>query len=88
MKNIKKETKRGQHFWASYDRSNKYTLKDVYKNCSYTKELAFNYILRQCNKLDGKGVKILGANCMAFSVGFLTDKGLVVYTKDNIYLIK
>lgn len=45
-------------------------LWEVYGSHSYAKERAFEYCKNLMYKLDGYGMKIIGHNCMTFSVAF------------------
>lgn len=45
-------------------------LSDVYGTYSVAKEHAYNYCLRLCNEFNGWGFRIVGYNCMTFSVQF------------------
>lgn len=56
---------------ANYNRSTDTRLWDVYERPSRYKELAFRECEELMDYLDGFDLKIIGHNCMQFSVGFL-----------------
>lgn len=45
-------------------------LSDVYESYSDAKEYAYNYCRKLCDRFNGRGFKIVGHNCMTFSVQF------------------
>ena len=53
--------------------SNKHYLSDCYNNYSYAKARAYNYCKDLQTKYNGYDFKIIGYNCMSFSVGFYCD---------------
>lgn len=77
--------------YKQYLNSTMYSLEDLYTTYSVFKARAFNYCVDLCNQYNGHTLKILGGNCMAFSVGFICeieDKPAFAYiTKDyNRYI--
>lgn len=70
---IKKLGKQYLGAYNMYNRSNMYNLYDLYNNPSIYKHRAYNYCVELMQKLNGYGLKILGGNCMTFSVGFLFE---------------
>ena len=87
MKTIKSTTQRGENFVNAYNRSNYHTLGQVYKTYSTAKACAERDCTERMNRENGQGFRILGANCMHFSCGWMTDKGLRIETAYNSYLI-
>lgn len=87
MSKIRFESKRGQMMLSAYRRSEAMELRDVYVKCSFNKEQAFERCEEMCKREGGRGLRITGANCHRFSVGWMTDKGLRVETACNSYLI-
>jgi hypothetical protein len=71
---IKKMTKQYLGAYGSYNRSNMYQLEDLYNNASIYKHRAYNYCVNLMQKLNGHDLKIIGGNCMTFSVGFLFEQ--------------
>ena len=70
MLNLVKANKQFRAVYKSYKLSDYYTLNDLYKNASYYKQQAYNYCRDLYRKLNGYDFKIIGGNCMTFSVGF------------------
>lgn len=70
---IKKLGKQYLGAYNMYNRSNMYNLYDLYNNPSCYKHQAYNYCKDLMYKLNGHDLKILGGNCMTFSVGFLFE---------------
>lgn len=66
-------TKNIKSAFYCYEKSTNYTLSDCYANNSYAKERAFNYCISQMIAHNGSGLKIIGYNCMTFSVGFMGE---------------
>lgn len=59
-----------QSIYNQYKNSNYYDLAQCYTNASSNKYHAMNYCRRLCNEYNGYNLKIIGFNCMQFSVGF------------------
>ena len=53
-----------------YTNSTLYRLEDCYNNASCNKYQAMEYCKNLMNKYNGHNLKIIGYNCMQFSVGF------------------
>jgi hypothetical protein len=64
-------TKRQMQIINSYNKSNNYSLDDVYTSYSVFKARAEKDILNEMTSVDGWGYKILGANSCAFSCAYL-----------------
>lgn len=45
-------------------------LSEIYDSHSYTKELAYNYCRKLCDRFNGLGFRIVAHNCQNFSVQF------------------
>lgn len=71
--------------YQQYCRSNLYTLDDCYSSCSIAKRTAMEYCCRLFIEHDGAEMKIIGYNCMTFSVGFM---GIVDGKNAFIYITK
>lgn len=86
MFNLVKANKQFRGAYKSYKWSNMTTLDDLYKNASIYKWRAYNYCIELANKYNGYDFKIIGGNCMSFSVGFKFMENGVEYfgyiTKD------
>lgn len=67
---LTRANKQLKNVYRSYERSDYYTLNDLYKNASYYKQKAYNYCRDLYRQLNGFDFKIIGGNCMTFSVGF------------------
>jgi hypothetical protein len=84
--NLTRANKQFKNVYGSYKRSDYYTLNDLYNNASYYKQKAYNYCRDLYHKLNGHDFKIIGGNCMTFSVGFTFFENGVEYfayiTKD------
>lgn len=63
-------------YWR-YLASSKYSLSDAYKNPSKEKQSAFTFWKNKCASQYGTNFKIIGHNCMMFSLGYeyLADNG-------------
>ena len=73
---IKNKNTQAQRAMASHARATASELRQVYGRYSDAKRRAMDYCKGLCARLDGWDLRILGANSMAFSVGFyFTDKG-------------
>lgn len=59
--------------FSNYFNSNYYRLSDLYSSYSINKERAFGYCMDLFLKYNGYDLKIIGGNCMTFSVGFLGE---------------
>ena len=57
--------------YESYKRSYDYSLDEVYGSYSNAKARAWNYCTDLMREYDGAGIKVIGHNCMTFSVGFI-----------------
>lgn len=92
MKKISAKSKLGQHFVEAYNRSTKCTLKDAYAKPSAAKQTAFRRCRQICEAENGSRLRIINANCQAFTVAFevttaLGATELRVITKRYNYLI-
>ena len=82
-------TKRQQQIIDTYNRSNNYSLNDVYTNYSVFKARAERDILNKMASVGGWGYKILGANSCAFSCAYLRQNAehgqieIVYHTAQN-----
>lgn len=56
--------------YNTYKSSNMTTLNDLYNTYSYAKLRAYNYCRNLYDTLNGYDFRIIGGNCMTFSVGF------------------
>lgn len=70
----KENTKLMKDAWRRYDYSDMYSLDDVYKNCSSNKRKAWKYCEDLCRSYNGRNLKVVGANSMMFSAGFIGEK--------------
>lgn len=70
MKKISAKSKLGQHFVEAYGRSTWHTLKDAYVKPSTAKQAAFERCQRKCEAENGDRLRIISANCQAFTVAF------------------
>lgn len=70
MKKISAKSKLGQHFVEAYNRSKWHTLKDAYAKPSAAKQTAFRHCQQICEAENGDRLRIIGANCQAFTVAF------------------
>lgn len=75
---IKASTQRGQRFIDSYNRSNARELGDVYGRYSSRKQSAYDWCLRAMREEDGEDFRIIGSNCMQFTVAWRVADGLRV----------
>lgn len=92
MKKISAKSKLGQHFVEAYNRSTKLALKDAYAKPSAAKQTAFRRCRQICEAEDGHRLRIIGANCQAFTVAFKVNDffgatRLRVITKCHDYLV-
>ena len=92
MEKLNAKSKLGQHFVEAYRASTWHTLKDVYAKPSAAKQAAFKRCQRQCEAEKGDRLRIIGANCQAFTVAFQVENSfgateLRVITRCNDYLI-
>ena len=88
MKKISAKSNLGQHFVEAYIRSTWHTLKDVYVKPSSAKQAAFERCQQQCEAEKGDRLRIIGANCQAFTVAFITiTHELRVITRCHDYLV-
>ena len=88
MATIKKTTKKGVYFLASYNRSTAYELRDYYGRYSCAKACAENECRDKMRRQSGRGFKILSFNTFGFSCGWLLPDGsLQVETPTNSYNI-
>ncbi|MBO5715280.1 MAG: hypothetical protein J6S23_02660 [Clostridia bacterium] len=71
MTHIKTQNIKRAH--DTYMRSQLYTLNDCYVNHSYAKERAFDYCRTLVSMYNGRQGRIIGANCMTFSYGFIGE---------------
>lgn len=68
-----KLNKQMQNAMRMHKMSNTYSLSQCYNSYSYAKEKAYNYCKELYNTCNGYDFKIIGYNCMSFSVGFYCD---------------
>lgn len=59
--------------FEDWKKSNATELWHVYDRFSYAKENAMDYCKTLVAKFNGYGLKIIGSNCMKFSVGFIGE---------------
>lgn len=86
---INATTKKAQYYIKRYKESLDFTLDHVYRTYSEKKRYAYNAIKNRAD-VDATTLKILGANCDTFTVGyFLADEPntLAIQTASNIFLI-
>lgn len=91
-KKISAKSKLGQHFVEAYERSIWHTLKDVYAKPSAAKQAAFERCQRICEAENGDRLRIISANCQAFTAAFevttaLGAAELRVITRCHDYLV-
>ena len=65
-----------------------YKLADVYGKYSSHKENAFERCKDLCKEKGGWGLCIISHNTFSFTVKFITDEGVYIITKSNIYFIE
>ena len=70
MLKLVKANKQFRGVYKSYKWSDMYDLDDLYINASIYKHRAYNYCRELYSKYNGYDFKIIGGNCMSFSVGF------------------
>lgn len=70
MLNLVRANKQFKGVYKSYKYSDLYDLNDLYNKASIYKWRAYNYCRELFYKLNGYDFKIIGGNCMTFSVGF------------------
>lgn len=70
MKRISAKSKLGQHFVKAYERSEMFTLEDVYTKPSAAKQAAFKRCWHICEAENGRLFKIISATHQAFTVAF------------------
>ena len=92
MEELSVNSKLGQHFIKAYNRSTWHTLKDVYAKPSEAKQEAFRRCQWQYRVENGDRLRIIGANCQAFTVAFMVRTtfgitGLHVITRCHDYFI-
>lgn len=89
IKALCRPTRQATRYIYFYNVSNLYDLSDCYKHYSSAKKIAFDQIKAQCNALRGRSLKIIFANLMTFTTGYLydTDEGtfLRVNTPTRVY---
>ena len=66
--------KRIQGAYERYLDSSSISLYDVYKQPSINKMYAFEYCKTLMNDFDGTDLRVIGANTMQFSAGFVFEK--------------
>ena len=71
----KRDTNNFERFLNVHLTTGPRTLYDCYKEPSEYKEFAYHQCLEQCQKYEGKGFTIVGANLCSFSVGFVVKQG-------------
>ena len=85
-------TAQAREYIRRYNNSTCYSVENAYKNPSPAKCLAEEYIKIRMNKAGAFHYRILGANCMEFSAGYMMgdEKGvyLIVETHYNIYYVE
>ena len=92
MKKISAKSKLGRYFVWAYNRSDKYTLEDVYAKPSDAKQTAFRHCQQICEAENGRRLKVISATCQLFTVAFevttaLGATELHVITKCHDYLV-
>lgn len=92
MEKLSANSKRGQRYINTYNRSTMHTLKDAYAKPSAAKQAAFKRCLQQYNMENGHNLRIISASPWFFTVAFevtttLGATGLRVITKEHDYLI-
>ena len=70
LKLVNMNNKNYSRVYRAYCNSNMTHLRDLYKNYSFNKEKAYYYCRNMFNDLNGYDFRIIGGNCMTFSVGF------------------
>lgn len=88
MKTINANTKKGQQFIHSFERSRKTSIYQRHNNPSTAKTRAEYFCMSEMFKEGGNDFRILGYNTMQFTCGWRTAEGLRVETASNSYLIK
>lgn len=61
---------RARNYYRLLCNSDARDLSDVYKNCSYAKRCAYEYCLKLFEKYHGTNFRLVGHNCMTFTVAF------------------
>lgn len=67
-------TKRMEKAYTSYKMSDKLNLYHAYTSFSKAKADAWEYCKELCEKKNGRGLKVIGANSSFFSAGFTFDE--------------
>ena len=65
--------KRMRNAYESYNRSDAYSLHDVYKSFSDEKAKAWRHCEELCDKNGGYSLKVISANTFMFTAGFCVD---------------
>jgi hypothetical protein len=76
LKLVNMNNKKYSGVYRAYCNSDMTNLYDLYKQPSNYKHIAYRYCRKMFDDLNGYDFRIIGGNCMAFSVGFK-------YKKDN-----
>ncbi len=85
---LAEDTKAGQSIIAMASKYEGTELCHVYKYWSEAKEQAFNEVYEMyANSRNGEAFSICSHNCHAFSVSWLSDKGLHFITFKTEYLV-
>lgn len=92
MEKLSANSKRGQRYINTYNRSTRHTLKDAYAKPSAAKQAAFKRCLQQYDMENGHNLRIISASPWFFTVAFevttaLGATGLRVITREHDYLI-
>jgi maltoporin len=92
MEKLSANSKRGQRYINTYNRSTMHTLKDAYAKPSAAKQAAFKRCLQKCEAENGHNLRIISAGPWLFTVAFevttaLGTTGLRVITREHDYLI-
>lgn len=92
MEKLSANSKRGQRYINTYNRSAMHTLKDAYAKPSAAKQAAFKRCLQKCEAENGDRLRVISAGPFLFTVAFevttaLGATGLRVITKYHDYLI-
>ena len=72
-------TQRDSYIVRNYEQSTAYSLYSVYGTFSQAKANAWEYCRRLCADLNGRGLKVIGANGFQFTAGFKYEKDGVEY---------
>ena len=68
---VKQQERNAISHILQYNRSNAYSLDDVYKSHSSAKARAWRYCLNLCEEKHGRGLKVISHNVDIFTAGFV-----------------